>query len=403
LPCSPVTRKPPPACARAPPPPRAVSPPPPPLLLPWPRRNPPPSSPSRPPRPWRRSARHGRPCRARPPRPSPRRGSVEPPPHAARGQLARLDRGSPVHARVAFSWRRPAWPRHACPRPSPPRHANGVRCLGPRHGSAPIPASAAPAARSPCPASLSWCAAMARPRGHGAPARPPAPTVARPGLDSPGALAPARPSVFPLPYPNPGVVAQRGALRAPSALGLDPCHCPCPAWFARGHGARRPGSRGPVPARPAARRLTPPLRGLPRPWRGPASAERPFSRPPIVPGALAAARPCPCATWSLGSTVVVPLRSAARARLSPGVCAARSRRVSAALRACMLAWCFGTTRLPPPCVFMRSDHVIYINKNGNSIQKLITLVISCSSALTLFNVDQLKIVIILLVHVTNTC
>jgi hypothetical protein len=30
------------------------------------------------------------------------------------------------------------------------------------------------------------------------------------------------------------------------------------------------------------------------------------------------------------------------------------------------------THLPSPVYSMRSDHVIYINENGNSIQKLIT-------------------------------
>jgi hypothetical protein len=64
------------------------------------------------------------------------------------------------------------------------------------------------------------------------------------------------------------------------------------------------------------------------------------------------------------------------ARLGPGMRAARLRRVSAALRARVLAWCtrcFGTARLPPrrarlpPVYSRRSDHVIYINKNGNSI------------------------------------
>jgi hypothetical protein len=67
-------------------------------------------------------------------------------------------------------------------------------------------------------------------------------------------------------------------------------------------------------------------------------------------------------------------RSATRAQLGPDVCAARSRHVSAALRARLLTWCalcFGTARLalgalvyppPPPVHSMRSDRVIYINK-----------------------------------------
>jgi hypothetical protein len=70
----------------------------------------------------------------------------------------------------------------------------------------------------------------------------------------------------------------------------------------------------------------------------------------------------------------VPLRSVERVQLGPGVCATRSRRVSAALRAHarVVLWhgsrCPRRARLPldvpvyPPVYFMRAKHVIDINK-----------------------------------------
>jgi hypothetical protein len=98
------------------------------------------------------------------------------------------------------------------------------------------------------------------------------------------------------------------------------------------------------------------------------------------PGSSPAQRPWPGVSSARAATV--PLRSAARARLGPGVCAARPRRVSAALRARArvvrtVLWhgssCPRRARLPldvpvyPPVYSMRSDRIIYINKNGNSI------------------------------------
>jgi hypothetical protein len=115
-----------------------------------------------------------------------------------------------------------------------------------------------------------------------------------------------------------------------------------------------------------------PLPGVvrPRPWRA-------------APAGALPPRPA----WSRLGVVVEPSHSvpawprcllAAHAQLGPGVRAARSRRISAALRArgalARLAVPSArsstprrahlplATRLPPPLYFMRVDHVIYINK-----------------------------------------
>jgi hypothetical protein len=112
----------------------------------------------------------------------------------------------------------------------------------------------------------------------------------------PSALAPARPGTFPL-APTPGEL---------------PCAARCPAV-------------APCAAQLCARPQRPAHLGVPCPRR-------------VGPG-----------------VALLPLaaRSATRAQLGPDVGAARSRHVSAALCACVLAWCawcFGTTR------------VFYINK-----------------------------------------
>jgi hypothetical protein len=170
------------------------------------------------------------------------------------------------------------------------------------------------------------------------------------------------------------------AARRPRLARPCPARSPTPApvrRVARGHGARRPGAR-------------------PRPLSAacPRSAA-PCARPRLRPGPGVSSRPC--AAWPRPSAasdraVVVPLRSAARAQLGPSVCATRSRRVSAALRARarvvrVVLWhgspCPRRARLPPrrtclppcnPCVVI----ALFLLINGNSIWKLVTLVISCS-------------------------
>jgi hypothetical protein len=236
---------------------------------------------------------------------------------------------------------RPWWPR--CPAP---RGSRRRRSPAPAHGG---PGPPVPARRLPPRARVAPCP------GLGA-ARPCRPWRARaaPLLRSWHGPASAAPARSPSPASTP--TWWRGACPA-RAPGPSPRPCPCPARCARGHGARRPSSRGPVPARgprawpwrgpllgaafPAPTRLAPiqPRPCPERSWRA-RPARRPCSRrsaacprpawlpsPNRRPGVLAMARlgPCPCTTW--------PLRSATRAQLGPSVCATRSRRVSAALRA----------------------------------------------------------------------
>jgi hypothetical protein len=189
---------------------------------------------------------------------------------------------------------------------------------------------------------------------------------------------------------------RRGA--SPAQRALAPPRLGTVRGPACGRGAPRgaalprlvPARRGPIALCPvpASARLSPldaaPCPDAASPWRGPGPA---------------LARRGPCAVWprpgaASARAAAVPLRSTARARLGSGVCATRSRRVSAALRVRVLAWCaqcfgvarraFGATRsalsratcsstprrarltlatrLPLSVYSMRSDHVIYINE-----------------------------------------
>jgi hypothetical protein len=189
-----------------------------------------------------------------------------------------------------------------------------------------------------------------RPRRHPRRARPARPC--RPGArpwrartapcSDRGAAQPRWPRRVPPPLPRP---RRGGTARCPAcAFGLGPCGAGAPVAMALATLARAaPSRQGPRP-----RRLAPPLRSLPRPWRGLASTRGPRWRarggpaPALAQRGPCAARPQPGAASS--HVAAVPLRSTARARLGPGVCAAHSRCVSVALRACVLAWCFGTAR-----------------------------------------------------------
>jgi hypothetical protein len=170
-----------------------------------------------------------------------------------------------------------------------------------------FPFTRGPAA-SPPPASLARArrAAMAARSPCPAPARRRATVVPPPSASPRSPAAAASPSPWCAARPRP---ARCGAL--PGAA----CS---PARPRRGLGGARGAPTRPVHARcPRRARRT---RGS-RPW---CSARCPrFARP-------CAARPRPGA--ALARAAVVPLRSAARALLGPGVCATRSRRVSAALR-----------------------------------------------------------------------
>jgi hypothetical protein len=178
----------------------------------------------------------------------------------------------------------------------------------------------------------------------------------------PWRLAPAHPSAFPRPHPHGrrGGAVPCARARPRRARPLGAAQRPRPR-LRRSAPSPRHARRGALrsPARRAAPAARPPRRSLLVPCRprrglelGPACLWR---------AALSSASARPRA-FGLG---VAPLsltaRSATRAQLGPDVCAARSRHVSAALRARVLewcSWCFGTTRRalgalvypPPPCI-----------------------------------------------------
>jgi hypothetical protein len=122
-------------------------------------------------------------------------------------------------------------------------------------------------------------------------------------------LGAASPPLASFPHPEP--TSRRGA---PAAM----------AWW---HGVA-PCARAPTSSAwprcatvvPAARLMARHAAWRTAPYPCPSAAWRPYATWP-QPGATSA------------RTAAVPLRSVARARLGPGVCVARSRRVSAALRA----------------------------------------------------------------------
>jgi hypothetical protein len=219
---------------------------------------------------------------------------------------------------------------------------------------------------------------------------------------------------FPRPasYPRPGAPARRPAL-TPAWLpppGLGPVPASARPALAR------PGPGAPwLPPSPRHAQLVPPPAPASARWRAcsapshrrpapcPGAHPHPAQPPhPSAPPCVASpARPCspprcgPCAAQprhgvASARAAAVPLRGEAPClRLGPGVCTTRLRRVSAALRALVLAWCVRrlgavrcahdatrsalphsrrarlplATRLPPPPVyFMRVDHVIYIDE-----------------------------------------
>jgi hypothetical protein len=179
--------------------------------------------------------------------------------------------------------------------------------------------------------------------------------------------------------------------RCPAARSLAPVTCP---------GARGPPAsvRGPdpLPAQPPAAR-----RGTPAPARGARRARARLGLPcpcPVRPchvrpsAALSSARRA-YGAWPRVRPPTLP-RCTAYALLGPGVCVARPRRVSVALRAHVLTWCarcigaarraFGltlsalswatcsstprrahlplATRLPLPMYSMCFGHLVYINE-----------------------------------------
>jgi hypothetical protein len=292
-----------------------------------------------------------------------------------------------------------------CPRPSgaasPTRRAAQARpwCPGAR-GAAPsrLPP---PVARLPLPGH-GVAPAWARPGVARSPPRGPA--SVRPGLGAPrcGALALACAHLVPAhAVPAPGVACVPALARGLVPTSGAARHA-CSAWHGAAPAPAPASARGPVPARsPRPVPARPPLLARPR-QRGPAA--RLFRR---VPGA---ARPqlgvvgprrslAACAARSALARphCLLAARSVARAWLGPGVRAARSRRVSVALRARVLAWCarcFGMAhralgmthsflsrvtcsstprlaRLPlatclPPMYFMHIDHVVLMKWKLNS-------------------------------------
>jgi hypothetical protein len=190
--------------------------------------------------------------------------------------------------------------------------------------------------------------------GHGGPARP------RPWR-RPGAARPRPAWLAPLPAPR-----RRSAQRAP-----PPLPSAWPAVVAR----RAPPS---PPARaPARPRLAGPARlafGVSGP---PCCAARRAPPPGVASSPRPAFRPARLALPARARDHGAPAPACSPAR--PDVCPASSRRVRAALRACSRsARRLGTTRralvcpwtcpsTPPPLYFMRANHVVHVNKIGNSI------------------------------------
>jgi hypothetical protein len=143
---------------------------------------------------------------------------------------------------------------------------------------------------------------------------------------------------------------------------------------------------------------------LGRPSPRSASFGRILARPRSLSSACLPARPAvPC------SRRVGPRRGL---ELGPDACATRSQnvecgfaraRVRAAFR--RSSSCPRHDRLPPNPVYPPSpicaNHVVYINKVGVSIWKLVTLVNSYSQSSILFNVNLLKVIAFTLVHVAN--
>jgi hypothetical protein len=185
--------------------------------------------------------------------------------------------------------------------------------------------------------------------------------------------------------------ATRGGAR--SSAACDPGIPPHPgaAPSSPGHGAPRPGVRPHPDTLLGTGALASPRPGAAqRPWSArPCPRRPPLARPPLPARIRGLARSAPGAARSAPARLryLLAARSAARARLGPGVCAARSRRVSAALR----ERCFGAarhilgatrsvltrvtcsstprlaclplaTRLPLPVYFMRIGHVVHINE-----------------------------------------
>eukprot|EP00267_Zea_mays_P041729 XP_020393654.1 basic proline-rich protein-like [Zea mays] len=235
---------------------------------------------------------------------------------------------------LTLSARPPA--RRGSPAPPPRAVATPVSCPCSARGlGAAVPARppwlGAPPPRvraAPCPGVV----ARLGPAGHGAPARPLLQPWCGSASSAPArcpacALAPARCPTALAPAPAP---PQRAAMAPARPRSLPPPRLRCPSPRRTRCGALRSPARRAVPA------ARPPRRALPLP--GAATTCRPRRGLELGPACLwhaalssASVRP---RAFGLG---VAPLPLAARARLGPGVCASRPRRVNAALRARVLA------------------------------------------------------------------
>jgi hypothetical protein len=227
-----------------------------------------------------------------------------------------------------------------------------------------------PSSSSPPPSSSPSWSLLAAALGPAQPWRARPPPSCPPPCALPAVPRCVRPSpASPRSLVRASAVARPGPTRALARLGTAVPARPRPGGL--GVLAARPwlpGSEWPRPVRPLSCAAWPPaLLGA----FGVASARSAWSwHAQLGPGAAMAwwrgpapalARHGPCAAWprpgaASARAVAVPLRSAARAQPGPGVCATRSRRVSAALRARarvvrVVLWrdspCPRRARLPP--------------------------------------------------------
>jgi hypothetical protein len=285
-------------------------------------------------------------------RSAPRVSPSCPSPARGRGALARPPRPPPSSPRLPGHGG-PLW-RSARPRPRSARRPPRGAASPPRPTSSPAP--------SPTRGSASCPSVTRSPARRGDPRRGAlalaSPRPARGLLAWPARGGPARPPpTTPTPRPRQPPRRARPAPTSPrSGRGVS-----------APHGAARALGLGPLPWR-----LAPPLRGLPQPWRGLASARRARPRPPVLPGALAVARPLPLHDMAPSQRGPGP----ARLRLSRPRCPCVARRMRSSAPACarpvrdasvrpcarMLAWCarcFGTARRAPRHARLPLDMPVY--------------------------------------------